>query len=286
MEYNGWLFINKESGITSHDVVAKVRKKLKFKKVGHAGTLDPMATGVVVVALGKATRLIRFLQEIKTYKAEVFLGITTDTLDAEGKVLSQNEVTVSKEEIEKTIKKYIGNIEQIPPMFSAVQQDGKRLYELARKGIEVERKVRHTEIFDIKILSWDLPKFSIEVFCRSGTYIRTLADDIGKDLGCGAHLSKLERNNSNGFDISLALNIEDLNPENIHEHLLELDFPLQHLEKLVLPEEEEYRYLNGQKLVKKDLSNGIKLVTSKSNKILGIADLTDNILIPEVNIRS
>lgn len=286
MEYNGWLFINKESGITSHDVVAKVRRALKFKKIGHTGTLDPMATGVVVVALGKATRLIRFLQEIKTYKAEVFLGITTDTLDAEGKITSQQEVTASKEEIAKVVKKYIGRIEQIPPMFSAVQQDGKRLYDLARKGIEVERKVRHTEIFDIKILSWDLPKFSIEVFCRSGTYIRTLADDIGRDLGCGAHLSKLERNNSNGFDISLALNIADLNTDNINEHLLPIDFPLQHLDKLVLPEEEEEKYLNGIKLVKNDFPAGVKLVKNSNDKLLGIAELIDNILISEVNIRA
>lgn len=286
MEYNGWLFINKESGITSHDVVAKVRRALKFKKIGHAGTLDPMATGVVVVALGKATRLIRFLQEIKTYKAEVFLGIATDTLDAEGKITSQQEVTVSKEEIEKVIQKYIGKIDQIPPMFSAVQQDGKRLYDLARKGIEVERKIRHTEVFDIKILSWDLPKFSIEVFCRSGTYIRTLADDIGRDLGCGAHLSKLERNNSNGFDISLALNIADLNTDNINEHLLPIDFPLQHLDKLVLPEEEEEKYLNGIKLVKKDFPSGVKLVKNSNDKLLGIAELIDNILISEVNIRA
>lgn len=286
MEYNGWLFINKESGITSHDVVAKVRRALKFKKIGHAGTLDPMATGVVVVALGKATRLIRFLKEIKTYKAEVFLGITTDTLDAEGKITSQQEVTVSKEEIEQVIQKYIGKIEQIPPMFSAVQQDGKRLYDLARQGIEVERKVRHTEIFDIKILSWDLPKFSIEVFCRSGTYIRTLADDIGRDLGCGAHLSKLERNNSNGFDISLALNIADLNTDNVNEHLLPIDFPLQHLDKLVLPDEEEEKYLNGIKLLKPDFPTGIKLVKNSQDKLLGIAELIDNILISEVNIRS
>lgn len=286
MEYNGWLFINKESGITSHDVVAKVRRALKFKKIGHAGTLDPMATGVVVVALGKATRLIRFLKEIKTYKAEVFLGITTDTLDAEGKITSQQEVTVSKEEIEQVIQKYIGKIEQIPPMFSAVQQDGKRLYDLARQGIEVERKVRHTEIFDIKILSWDLPKFSIEVFCRSGTYIRTLADDIGRDLGCGAHLSKLERNNSNGFDISLALNIADLNTDNVNEHLLPIDFPLQHLDKLVLPDEEEEKYLNGIKLLKPDFPTGVKLVKNSQGKLLGIAQLIDNILISEVNIRS
>ncbi|MFN8672094.1 MAG: tRNA pseudouridine(55) synthase TruB [Candidatus Sericytochromatia bacterium] len=287
MSFNGWLNIYKEPDITSHDVVAKVRRVLKFKKVGHAGTLDPMATGVMVVALGKATRLIRFLKEVKTYKAEVFLGITTDTLDAKGKITSENEVKVTENQIQEIVKKYIGIIEQIPPMYSAIQKDGKRLYELARNGIEIEREKRTIEIYDIKILSYNLPKFEIEVFCQSGTYIRTLADDIGKDLGCGAHLSKLERTNANNFLLENSLKIEDLSLDNINEKLINMQEPINYLEKLILDDEEAFRYSNGQRLRKKELKkDDFIVVKNKKNDLLGIAKVENNILIPEVNFSS
>lgn len=284
MSFNGWLNIYKESDMTSHDVVAKIRKILKFKKIGHAGTLDPMATGVMVLALGKATRLIRFLKEVKTYRAEVFLGITTDTLDAEGKILEQKEVNVTEKDIEEVIKKYIGVIEQIPPMYSAIQQDGKRLYDLARQGIEVERKKRTIEIFEIKIVNIELPKFTIDVFCQSGTYIRTLADDIGKDLSCGAHLSKLERLNSNGLDIENSTKISDLTLENINEKLIFIDNAIQHLDTIFLDEDDSKRYSNGQKLVKKESTLGIKIVRDNNNQFLGIGNIENYILKAEVNL--
>lgn len=277
-ELTGWLNINKEKGITSHDVVSKVRKILKTKKVGHAGTLDPMATGVMVVAVGKATRLIQFLQETKAYIAEVHLGITTSTLDAEGEILETKEVNITPEQIENIIKKYVGKISQIPPMASAVHHNGVRLYELARKGIEVERKSREVEIYNIKILNIDLPKFEIEVHCQSGTYIRTLADDIGRDLGCGAHLSKLERIVSNeDFFIKESIDIPDLTVEN----LLPIEQPVSYIQEINLTDDLAKRYLYGQQL-NIEMNDGIYRIINNNN-LIGIAKVINSILKPEVN---
>ncbi|MBC7475111.1 MAG: tRNA pseudouridine(55) synthase TruB [Candidatus Sericytochromatia bacterium] len=277
-ELKGWLNLNKEKGITSHDLVSKVRKKLKIKRVGHAGTLDPMATGVMVIAVGQATRLIQFLQETKTYKAEVYLGITTDTLDAEGKILSENQVNVTQEQIHQAIKKYIGKIKQIPPMVSAIHHEGVRLYELARQGIEVERKSRDIEIYNITISEINLPKFTIEVSCQSGTYIRTLADDIGRDLGCGAHLSKLERTEANKiFARQNSLEVDDITPET----LIPFDLPVRYLPEISLDDELAKKYLQGQKINITNKNDTYRV--TNNNSLIGIAKLNDNLLKPEVN---
>ncbi len=277
-ELKGWLNLNKEQGITSHDLVSKVRKKLKIKRVGHAGTLDPMATGVMVIAVGQATRLIQFLQETKTYKAEVYLGITTDTLDAEGKILSENQVNVTQEQIHEAIKKYIGKIKQIPPMVSAIHHEGVRLYELARQGIEVERKSRDIEIYNIIISEINLPRFTIEVSCQSGTYIRTLADDIGRDLGCGAHLSKLERTEANKIFIRQnSLEVDDITPES----LMPFDLPVRYLPEISLDNELAKKYLQGQKINVNNKNDTYRV--TNNNSLIGIAKLNDNLLKPEVN---
>lgn len=280
-ELKGWLNINKELGISSHTVVSKVRRALGLKKVGHAGTLDPLATGVMTVAVGRATRLIQFLTETKKYIAGVKLGVTTTTLDSEGEITSQSEVNVSEEELLEVIKSFVGNIEQIPPMYSSVHHNGQRLYELARKGIEVERKSRKIEIYYIKLIEFNSPDLKIEVHCESGTYIRTLSDDIGKKLGCGAYMSSLERIESNKyFSIENSIKAE----ESKKEDLLPLDYPLKDLPLINLNDEQKRKYLVGQRIkIEFENQENIRVYDNEQN-LLGIAYIEKNLLIPKVNL--
>lgn len=209
--FNGIIIINKEKNYTSHDVCAKVRGILKQKKVGHTGTLDPDAQGVLPVCLGNATKLCDLLTDkTKEYIATVLLGTVTDTLDMSGEVLSQCEVCVSEDEIKKAVASFIGKSMQIPPMYSALKVNGKKLYELARKGIEIERQPRQIEIFDIEIQKIELPEVVIRVSCSKGTYIRSLCDDIGKKLGCGACMKELIRTRVENFYLKDALTLAQL----------------------------------------------------------------------------
>lgn len=211
---NGIIIVNKPPGWTSFDVVAKIRNLSGAKKVGHSGTLDPMATGVLPVFLGKATKSVQhFMSGDKGYIAEMTLGIRTDTLDAEGKITQISNVECQIEHVEPIFKKFIGEIEQVPPMHSAVKVKGKRLYKLARKGIVVKREPRRVIIHKISLLNYeagDNPKVTFEVMCSKGTYIRQLASDMGDDLGCGAHLSKLMRVQAYPFHITQAVNMDTI----------------------------------------------------------------------------
>ena len=208
---NGILNVYKEKGFTSHDVVAKLRGILHQKKIGHTGTLDPDAVGVLPVCLGKATRVCDMLtEETKTYEAVMLLGVDTDTQDTSGKVLRTAEVTVTPEEVGAAVLSFIGPYQQIPPMYSALKVNGKKLYELARKGIEVERKAREVQIFDLKILDIDLPRVRMEVTCSRGTYIRTLCYDIGEKLGCGGCMEKLIRTRVDRFAIGDSLRLSEV----------------------------------------------------------------------------
>jgi len=207
----GVLVVDKDKGMTSHDVVARVRKRFKIKKVGHAGTLDPNATGVLVLLLGKATRLSgNFLDQEKEYEATMKLGEKTDSGDCDGSVLEARDVDVLPCDIEKTMKDFTGDIEQIPPMLSAKKINGKKLYKLARKGIEVERTPKRVTIMELEVKSIDLPFVVFRVVCSKGTYIRQLASDVGDELGCGAHLSDLRRTRSGEFSISQAVTVDSL----------------------------------------------------------------------------
>jgi tRNA pseudouridine55 synthase len=207
---DGIIIVNKPQGWTSFDVVAKIRGLTRVKKVGHSGTLDPMATGVLPVFLGSATKSIQyFLNGDKGYEGDMTLGVTTDTGDAEGKILNTkseilNKLELSRSKLEETFKKYLGEIEQVPPMYSAVKIKGERLYDLARKGIEVKREPRRVTIHKLQVTSCQLPVVSFSVLCSKGTYIRQLAVDIGNDLGCGAHLSRLVRTYAHPFRLSQA----------------------------------------------------------------------------------
>ena len=207
----GILVVDKEKGMTSHDVVDAVRRKFAIKKVGHAGTLDPNATGVLVILLGKATKLSdKYSGEGKEYEAVLKLGEKTDSADCEGNLIEKKEVSSSEEEIADAMAAFLGETEQVPPMVSAKKVDGKRLYKLARKGVNVERKPRKIVITKIDILNIDLPFVRFRVACSKGTYIRQLAEDIGEKLGCGAHLTELRRVKSGDFSIDEAVSFSKL----------------------------------------------------------------------------
>ncbi|QPC81566.1 tRNA pseudouridine(55) synthase TruB [Phototrophicus methaneseepsis] len=214
--YYGFLNINKPTGMTSHDVVARVRRILRAatgsKKVGHAGTLDPMATGVLVLCLQQATRLSEYaMRSTKVYRAEVHFGITTDSYDAEGAITAERDAShLTQAEVEAALLPFIGDIDQVPPMYSAIKKDGKKLYELARQGKSVEVEARPVTIHHIVLVRWQAPKATLLVTCSPGTYIRSLAYDLGEQLGVGAHLSGLVRERSGGFNLANAVSLDDL----------------------------------------------------------------------------
>lgn len=247
---DGVLIVKKEKGFTSHDVVAKLRGILRMKKIGHTGTLDPEAEGVLPVVLGKATRLVDMLTEKeKTYEALLHLGIETDTQDMTGSVLRELPVTVTEEDVKKTVETFLGEQQQIPPMYSALKVDGKKLYELAREGKTVERKPRTVYFREIRILEMELPLVRISVTCSKGTYIRTLCHDIGQKLGCGGCMEELLRTKSGQFSLEDSLTLGQIqtlaDQGEIEEHLIEIREILG-----------EYPALSGKKMADRLLKNG------------------------------
>jgi tRNA pseudouridine55 synthase len=215
----GFLNINKPSGMTSHDVVARVRRAARqsgfTRKVGHAGTLDPMATGVLVVCLGQATRLSEYVMDsTKVYTARVVLGVETDSYDADGTEVSRQDAShITLDQIESVLPQFVGTIQQLPPMYSAIKKDGKRLYELARAGVEIELQPRTVTIHALEILEWTCPYLTVRVTCAAGTYIRSLAHDLGAVLQTGAHLDRLERSASGVFDVQAGIPLEALDDQ-------------------------------------------------------------------------
>ncbi|ADL07990.1 tRNA pseudouridine(55) synthase TruB [Thermosediminibacter oceani] len=208
---NGIINCLKPPGMTSHDAVDFLRKQLGIKKIGHGGTLDPGAAGVLPLFVGKATKAVEFFEETtKEYVAEMTLGTTTDTGDNLGHVLETKEVDVDVSSILEVLRRFVGKIEQIPPMYSAVHYKGRKLYELARRGITVERQPRTVEIFSLELIKFEKPRVLFRVSCSRGTYIRTLCEDIGRALGCGAHLSCLVRTRLGPFQIFRSFTLEDI----------------------------------------------------------------------------
>jgi tRNA pseudouridine55 synthase len=214
---DGIIVINKPNGITSHDVVTVVRRKFKMKRVGHAGTLDPLATGVMVMLLGKSTKLFdKFVSFDKAYTATLILGTTTDSADTQGKITEQKPFeNVTKEMFLNVLKDFLGKTEQLPPMVSAVKYKGRKLYELARKGIVVERKPRNIEIYKLELLEFNPPLVKFYLECSKGTYVRQLAHDVGIKLGCGACICQIERTQVGRFSIQEAVSLEELNESHI-----------------------------------------------------------------------
>ena len=213
----GILLVNKPDGMTSHDVVAKVRKIFKMKKVGHAGTLDPLATGVLVILLGKSTKLFdKFVGFDKAYRATFILGRTTTSADIQGEIIAENSFDgITQSQVEDVFKDFLGESEQLPPMVSAVKVGGKKLYQLARKGITVDRTPRKIRIDCLTLENFNLPYVKFYMECSKGTYVRQLAHDVGERLGCGACISQIERVKVGHFDISDAVNLEDINESHI-----------------------------------------------------------------------
>ncbi|MBU1083488.1 MAG: tRNA pseudouridine(55) synthase TruB [Candidatus Omnitrophota bacterium] len=222
----GILVVDKKIGVTSHDVVARVRKNFGVKKVGHAGTLDPNATGVLVLLLGKFTKMSGiFLNQDKEYTAVVKLGERTESGDSDGKVVSERPVTVKEKEIRAVVLGFKGESEQVPPMFSAKKVKGKKLYDLARKGLSVKREPNIINIKEIEVTRIDLPHVGIRVACGKGTYIRQIADDMGEKLGCGAHLTELRRIRSGDFTLSRAIPfdaLENMDAERFSESIIRI----------------------------------------------------------------
>ncbi len=249
---NGIINIYKEKGYTSFDVVAILRRKLHIKKVGHTGTLDPEAEGVLPVCIGKATKAADYITDTKKiYRATMTLGVTTDTQDHTGIVLTKKDVTVSKEDIEAAITSFIGEYEQVPPMYSALKVNGKRLYELARQGKTVERKARKVTLYNIIIHQIDGVHVDMSIECSKGTYIRTLCADIGEKLDCGAHMSKLLRTKSSMFEISSSLRLDEIDTYIHEDRLDEIIMPIHQVfnyDKLTIDAKYDKLLYNGNKL--------------------------------------
>ena len=266
--FNGFISIDKPPSITAHDCVSRLRKLLKQKKIGHGGTLDPMATGVLPIAVGNATRLLRFLPEGKAYVAKIRFGLVTNTDDITGEVISDRPCpTLTLTEIQKFLPLFQGKITQRPPAFSAIQVNGKRLYDLARRGeiVESDIPMRFVEITEIQILNWtggDYPELDVAIACGSGTYIRSIARDLGEKLDCGATLSSLRRTYSNGFNLDKSLSFEQIAEflKSSNLQVLAPDHGLHFLSKVKLDVDQTKRWCMGQTIAIKDvLAEGEKI---------------------------
>ena len=267
-ELNGVLIINKHGGVTSHDIVNRIRRLYNTKRVGHTGTLDPMATGVLVVLVGRAAKAAEYLVcDMKEYRATLRLGITTDTEDVTGNVMSESGNIPESAEVIRVCKEFVGKIKQVPPMYSALKIGGKKLCDLARQGEVVERKAREIEIFSLECLPTDNKfEYVIDVKCSSGTYIRTLCADIGARLGCGGVMATLERRSAGGFDIKNSVTVEDI--ESMGEEgrvslLLPIESLFEDIEAVKLPSFYEKLSRNGceiyQKKIKTDIFVGSRV---------------------------
>lgn len=280
----GFIFLDKPKDITSFVAANRIKRITKSNKTGHTGTLDPMATGVLPIMLGGATRFAQYLPtHDKAYRAKILLGTVTDTLDITGKVLETNEVNVTLQELEKAVSRFVGNISQLPPMYSAVSKNGVRLYKLARQGIEIEREARDVIIHYIKLI--DVPdignEFEIEVSCSAGTYIRSLAADIGAELGCGATITELRRINANGIGIEQTLTLEAVQKiaekGRLDEIITPCDFMLKCYPEINISEKQTIRFENGGDLdlkrIKGEKNDGICRVYSPEKKFLGLGKI-------------
>lgn len=278
----GIICINKEKDITSFGVVAKVRGITRQKKAGHTGTLDPMATGVLPVMVGGATRFLDYLPDSdKGYRATFILGLTTDTLDITGNVTGEYEVTAGAEDVRRALDDFRGVISQIPPMYSAVSVDGKRLYDLARQGIEVERQARQVEIKSLELVSHNDNEYTIDVLCTKGTYIRTLIDDIGKKLGCGATMTSLTRTLAMGFTLDKCVTLSELqqrkdNGQGFDDILIDIEELLSCYPAVYVSPAQAKRFSNGGALaldrLRKSLNNGLYRICSPDGEFIGLGE--------------
>ena len=288
---NGLINVYKEKGYTSFDVVAKMRGILKERRIGHTGTLDPEAEGVLVLCVGNATKIVDYLTDRrKEYIAEMRLGITTDTLDMTGVILSENDVSCTEEEVRSVVKSFCGNIMQVPPMYSALKVNGKKLCDLARSGIEVKREERPVTIYELEILEISMPVVKLRVLCSKGTYIRTLCDDIGRELGVGAAMQSLIRTKAAGYNIEDSLklkSIEKLRDEGrLDEYFTGIEEVFSDLPGVRILDEYEKRLMNGN-IISGDMTDigdsepGKKRMYHADGRFCGIFDYDGNKLNPD-----
>ena len=278
MGTNGIIVIDKPQGWTSMDICAKLRGMYREKRIGHAGTLDPMATGVLPVFIGRATRAVEFASEgEKEYVAGLKLGVVTNTQDTSGEVLESRPVSVTPEQLEEALAKFRGDIEQIPPMYSAIKVNGKKLYELARKGKEVERKPRPVTIHALTLEEQTAPdEYVIRVRCSKGTYIRTLCHDIGQILGCGACMSSLRRTMAAGFTLEQAVTLDAVqDSEDRAALLLKVDAYFSKHPALTVAGGAEKKLRNGMTLVMPQLAPGQYRVYGESGEFLALCEAAD-----------
>ncbi|MBQ5824186.1 MAG: tRNA pseudouridine(55) synthase TruB [Clostridia bacterium] len=274
----GVVFLDKPQGMTSFVAANRVKRILGAKKSGHTGTLDPMATGVLVVMLGGATRFIDFLHtHDKAYEATVRLGVTTDTLDIEGAVLTECEAHFTAAEFEAAMLSFLGEIDQVPPMYSAIKKDGKKLYELAREGIEIERESRRVNIYSLEMTGADEAKqeFSFRVKCSAGTYVRSLSSDIGEKLGCGAVLTALRRVEAHGIGIDRCKALEEISEADVVSLETLLEYP-----SVTVTDAQAQRFSNGgaldRKRIRTALTAGIYKVLSPEGRFLGLGEVEED----------
>lgn len=278
----GIICLDKPRDMSSFMAVKRASRLLGVKKAGHTGTLDPMATGVLVIMLGHCTRFIELLPEHrKSYTARVKLGLTTDTLDITGEVLSTSDVNVTQEQLLSVCEQFKGEIFQTPPMYSALKKDGERLYDLARKGIDIPREQRKITIEKLEICDFNGTEFSMDVTCSAGTYIRSLCDDIGRVLGCGAVMTELRRTEANGFSIENSVTLEELEKlvsENKAESVItSVEESLMSYPEITVTKPQANRFRNGGALgferLHGDFSVGIYRVYSPDNELLGLGEI-------------
>lgn len=277
---DGFLNINKPPGLTSFDVIRVIKRRLPRKhKIGHLGTLDPMATGVLPVALGQANKFLQYIDDQrKEYQAAFYLGAISDTQDIWGKVESSGCSSFDPLKLQEVLQSFLGVSMQVPPMYSAVHHQGKRLYELARQGMVVERTAREIKIYSLELLKVDdstpWPQITIKVLCSRGTYIRTLGHDIGEKLGTGAVLNHLVRIRSGPFEITQSVALDQLENQDLGTYLLPPDFPLSNLSEVVIPEQEEASWRNGRAIQLGEIPlTGRVRVYSAGRRFLGMAEL-------------
>lgn len=281
----GFLNIYKPKGLTSHDVVARLRKITKVRQIGHTGTLDPFATGVLPICIGKATRLIEYLDDDKEYLATVQFGKNTTTYDLEGEITATFDKKVTEEDVKNTLKDFEGEISQIPPIYSAIKVNGKKLYDYARQGQDIEIKPRKVTISKIELKEFDKTSQSakITVACSKGTYIRSIAYDLGAKLGCGGYLTALERTKAGKFQVNTAIKLEDLTEvsqivENLINPLDMLSIPIHNLS-----ENERERVSHGMSICNSDFPDSDIVILSYGGRIYAIGKVEQNkILVKKV----
>lgn len=273
----GFLSVYKPVGKTSHDVVAYFRKLLKIKKIGHTGTLDPFAEGVLPICIGNSTRLIEYLPDDKAYLAFVQFGKATDSYDIEGNVIFQSDKKVAKEDVEQALKKFEGDIEQLPPIYSAIKVNGKKLYEYAREGKSVEIKTRKVTIYKIELKNFDYDNQVAQVYveCSKGTYIRSIANDLGQVLGCGGYLTRLIRTKAGKFLLENSKKMEDFSSKEIVENNLIEPISMLNYETYSLNDSEKIDISNGKPLLNKSIKNAENLILVYNDCIKAIASSCD-----------